>query len=48
MLPSGKKVVQKANEYRDNKLIDFESAKAIVKRILIEKEKEFNQYIKTD
>lgn len=40
------KVVQKANEYRDNKLIDFESAKAIVKRILIEKEKEFNQYIK--
>jgi hypothetical protein len=39
------KAVQKANEYRDNSLIDFESAKAIAKRILIEKEKEFNQYI---
>lgn len=42
------KAVQKANEYRDNKLIDFESAKAIVKRILIEKEKEFNQSIESN
>lgn len=40
-----KKAIRKANEYRDNKLIDFESAKIIIKRILIEKEKEFNQQV---
>lgn len=40
-----KKALRKANEYRDNNLIDFESAKIIIKRILIEKEKEFNQQV---
>ncbi|MBX2955413.1 MAG: hypothetical protein KF846_04620 [Cyclobacteriaceae bacterium] len=37
------KVIKKANEYRDNELIDFQSAKIVIKRILIEKEKEFIQ-----
>jgi hypothetical protein len=37
-------LIQKANEYRDNNLINFESAKAIIKRILIEKEKELKPY----
>ena len=36
-----KKVVNYADHYRDNDLIDFESAKRIAKRILTEKEKEF-------
>jgi hypothetical protein len=42
------RVIQKANEYRDNELIDFESAKSVIKRILIEREKEFNKIIKNN
>ena len=42
------KAIQKANEYRNNNLIDFETAKAIVKRVLTEKEKEFNQHIESN
>ncbi|MBX2966263.1 MAG: hypothetical protein KF845_08975 [Cyclobacteriaceae bacterium] len=41
-------LIQKANEYRNNNLINFESVKAIIKRILIEKEKEFNKHIETN
>ncbi len=37
-------LIHKANEYRHNNLIDFESGKAIIKRILKEKEKELKLY----
>lgn len=40
-----RQVIKKANQYRNNNIIDFESAKIIIKRILIEKEEEFNQHL---
>jgi len=43
-----KKALLKANQYRDNDLIDFESAKSVVRRILIEKEKEFYKHLESN
>jgi hypothetical protein len=38
-----RRVIRKANQYHNNDMIDFETAKSIVKHILIEKEEEFKQ-----
>lgn len=47
-VPLLKKALLKANQYRDNDLIDFESAKSIARRILIEKEKEFYKQLESN
>ncbi|MCA4900365.1 MAG: hypothetical protein ACK514_17395 [Bacteroidota bacterium] len=45
-LPLIEKAIRYANRYRDEKLMDAQTAKETAKRILKEKESEFNKVVK--